>query len=94
MSIRSYGSRRARTLAKGDDRYLVAELRDKALDVLRRLDRGDSPAALRAAGYQIHRLTGNLKGYHAIAISGSHRVIFRFEDGDFYRVDVLDYHKS
>ena len=34
------------------------------------------------------------KGDYAVAISGHYRVVFRFEDGDAYDVDVVDYHKS
>ena len=33
-----------------------------------------------------------LKGYWSISISGNWRVIFRFEDGDAYDVDLIDYH--
>ena len=47
-----------------------------------------------AQGWQVHRLAGDRKGQHAVEISGSYRVVFRFEDGDACDVDVLDYHKS
>ena len=53
-----------------------------------------SPADLTADGWQIHRPTGDRKGAYAVAISGRYRVVFRFEDGDAYDVDVADYHKS
>lgn len=62
--------------------------------MLDRLKRGDSLARLRASGYQIHRLTGDRKGAYAIAISGRYLVVFRFEDGNAYDVEVVDYHKS
>ena len=45
-----------------------------------------------ATGYRLHRLKGGLRGYWSIAISGNWRVIFRFEDGDAYDVDLIDYH--
>ena len=47
-----------------------------------------------AQGRQIHRLTGNRKGQHAVAIAGRWRLVFLFKDGDAYDVDVVDYHKG
>lgn len=52
------------------------------------------PSDLTADGWQVHRLTGDRKGAYAVAISGRYRVVFRFENGDAYDVDVVDYHKS
>lgn len=53
-----------------------------------------SPADLLEAGYQIHRLTGDRKGAHAVRISGAWWVVFRFEYGNAYDVEVVDYHRS
>ena len=33
-----------------------------------------------------------MKGYFAVTVSGSWRVIFRFEDGSAVDVDYVDYH--
>ena len=41
---------------------------------------------------RLHLLKGGLKGCWGISISGNWRVIFRFEDGDAYDVDLIDYH--
>jgi proteic killer suppression protein len=43
-------------------------------------------------GYRLHALKGKLKGYWAINVSGSWRIVFRFEDGDAYVVNYEDYH--
>lgn len=61
-------------------------------DVLAHLD-----TALRAAdadlpGYRLHALKGDLKGYWSVTISGNWRIVFRFEDGDCFDVDLVDYH--
>lgn len=37
-------------------------------------------------------LKGDLKGFWSITITGNWRVIFRFEDGDAFDVDLVDYH--
>ena len=41
---------------------------------------------------KLHRLQGKLKDFHAVSVSGNWRVIFRFENGDAYDVDLVDYH--
>ncbi|MDE0626952.1 MAG: type II toxin-antitoxin system RelE/ParE family toxin [Bryobacterales bacterium] len=94
MGIRSFGSRATKRFARGDRRRLPPGLASKIADVLERLDSMSSPADLREAGYQIHRLTGDRKGAHAVRISGAWRVVFRFEDGNAYDVEVVDYHRS
>ena len=43
-------------------------------------------------GYRLHALGGNMKGYWSIVISGNWRIVFRFEDGDAFDVDLVDYH--
>ena len=43
-------------------------------------------------GLKLHRLKGDLSGMWSITISGNWRVIFRFERGDAYDVDFVDYH--
>ena len=56
------------------------------------LDDARKPSDLDLPDYQLHPLKGRLKGYWSISISGNWRVIFRFEDGDAYDVDLIDYH--
>jgi proteic killer suppression protein len=43
-------------------------------------------------GSNLHKLSGDKKDFWAVSVSGNWRVIFRFEDGDAYDVDYLDYH--
>lgn len=43
-------------------------------------------------GMRLHGLTGNLAGFWSVSVSGNWRIIFRFEDGDAYDVDLVDYH--
>ena len=35
-----------------------------------------------------------MRGHHAVSVSGSRRVTFRFEDGNAVDVDYLDYHQD
>ena len=47
-----------------------------------------------AANPGTHNLAqrGRMRGLHAVSVSGSWRVTFRFEDGNAVDVDYLDYH--
>jgi hypothetical protein len=38
------------------------------------------------------RCVANLKGRWSVTISGNWRIVFRFEDGDAFDVDLVDYH--
>ncbi len=44
------------------------------------------------SGWRLHRLKGDLDGFWSIAITGNWRLIFRFENGDAFDVDLIDYH--
>ena len=43
-------------------------------------------------GFDLHKMSGQLKGHYAVSVSGNWRVTFRFEDGEAVDVDYLDYH--
>lgn len=44
------------------------------------------------ATFRLHPLTGNLKGFWSITVRANWRVIFRFENGKAWDVDLVDYH--
>lgn len=46
--------------------------------------------ALKSVG--LHKLTGDRRGFWAIRVNGPWRIVFRFEDGDAYDVEIVDYH--
>lgn len=43
-------------------------------------------------GFHVHPLRLAMQGLHAIKVTGNWRVVFRFQDGNAYEVDYLDYH--
>ncbi|WP_293932157.1 type II toxin-antitoxin system RelE/ParE family toxin [Iodobacter sp.] len=45
-----------------------------------------------APGLRLHPLHGDLATFWAVTVQANWRVIFRFEDGNAYIVDYLDYH--
>jgi toxin HigB-1 len=48
--------------------------------------------ALNLPTFRLHPLTGNLKGFWSITVRANWRVIFRFENGKAFDVDLVDYH--
>ncbi len=43
-------------------------------------------------GFGLHPLKGKLKGFWGVSVSGNWRIVFRFEKGNAYDVDLIDYH--
>ncbi len=43
-------------------------------------------------GYRLHRLRGDLREFWSVSISANWRLIFRFDEGDAYDIDFVDYH--
>jgi proteic killer suppression protein len=37
-------------------------------------------------------ITGDLKGFWSVSVSGNWRIIFRFENGKAFDVEMTDYH--
>jgi proteic killer suppression protein len=50
------------------------------------------PQAMNIPGYRLHPLSGDLKGYWSVTVSGNWRLIFRFDGEDATDVDLVDYH--
>ena len=76
----------------GNGSKLPHEQLSKISRILSALDAVSSEDDIKALGSGIHTLSGNLKGYWAIKVSANYRIIFRFEAGDVFDVDYLDYH--
>lgn len=43
-------------------------------------------------GFQLHSLSGDMRGRWAIRVNGNWRITFEFHDGDAYVPDYEDYH--
>lgn len=77
----------------GEGRDLPAALVQKITDVLFALDEAARPREVGLfPGWRLHQLKGDLKGFWSITVSGNWRVIFRFEKGDAFDIDLVDYH--
>ena len=43
-------------------------------------------------GNHLHPLKGNLKGRYSISINDQYRIVFIFQDGNAFEVEITDYH--
>ncbi|MDP3428330.1 MAG: type II toxin-antitoxin system RelE/ParE family toxin [Humidesulfovibrio sp.] len=76
----------------GTTRGIQARHADKLARILDRLDAAEDAHDMGYPGSALHPLKGGLKGFWSVKVSGNWRVIFRFEDGNAFVVDYLDYH--
>ncbi len=77
---------------KDNPKGLRADQVDKIARILARLDEAAEVTSMDLPGFKLHPLKGDLKGFWAVSVSGNWRVIFRFEGGHAYNVDLVDYH--
>jgi proteic killer suppression protein len=66
---------------------ILARRRLSALNAARKLD---DLSRLRSVG--LHKLGGDRAGHWAIRVNGPWRIVFRFERGDAFEVEIVDYH--
>jgi toxin HigB-1 len=72
---------------------LARRLQRAALRKLLLLDAAESLGDLRVPpGNRLEKLVGDREGQYSIRVSDQYRVCFRWEDGDAYDVEVVDYH--
>lgn len=93
LLIESFRHRGLKRLYEQGDRSKVrADQLGRISDVPAHLDRAEAPSDLDLPGYPLHPLKGGQKGYWSVTISGNWRIVFRFEKGGAYDVDLVDYH--
>ncbi|WP_338867958.1 type II toxin-antitoxin system RelE/ParE family toxin [Spirosoma sp. SC4-14] len=76
----------------GNGSKLPAQYLRKINRLFDQLDAVTSVSDIQQMGSGIHKLTGDLDDFWAITVTPNHRIIFRFEAGDVYDVDYVDYH--
>jgi proteic killer suppression protein len=74
-------------------RQLPKTLHDKARRLFDQLNAVTQVESLKVPpGNQLEKLKGNLKDYWSIRINKQWRIIFRWEAGHAYDVEIIDYH--
>jgi proteic killer suppression protein len=91
--IQSFKHRGLKRLYDDDDhRGLSSAQLDKIKCILARLDEATDVRNMALPGFGLHPLKGKLKGLWAVSVFGNWRIVFRFEKGNAYDVDLVDYH--
>ncbi len=81
-----------RLYERGERSGIRPDLLDTVEDILARLDEADTPQAMNLPGYRLHPLKGDLQGLWSVTVRANWRIIFRFEGGDAFDVELIDYH--
>lgn len=77
----------------GKSRHLSAGIRTRAARRLLQLDAARAIGDLRLPpSNHLEKLAGNRKGQWSIRINQQWRLCFRFENGDAFDVEIVDYH--
>jgi proteic killer suppression protein len=94
MPIRSIRHKALSRLFHSDDRRgLPPDQIQKLRRILAALDAATDVEEMKAyPGWKLHALKGDLDGFLSVSVSGNWRLIFRFENGDAFDADLIDYH--
>jgi proteic killer suppression protein len=65
---------------------------EKIAVILAVLEAAETMDDLNRPSFRLHPLKGDLKGFWAVTVRANWRIIFRFENGKAFDVDLVDYH--
>jgi toxin HigB-1 len=78
--------------SSNDKSKLPPDMIEKIRDILTSLDQADSIEHMDRPYFRLHALKGNMNGFYAATVRANWRIIFKFEDGNAYDVELIDYH--
>ena len=82
-----------RRLYEDDDRRsLPPDMVTRIQVLLAALDAAKVIEDMQRPSFRLHPLKGDLRGYWAVTVRSNWRIIFRFEDGNVFDIDFVDYH--
>ena len=91
--IASFKHRGLRQLFEDDNpRGVNPEHVRKIRQILSLMHAAQTIAALDIPTLRLHPLKGGLQGFWSITVRSDWRIIFRFENGRAFDVDLVDYH--
>jgi len=76
----------------GTKKGIQAKHAEKLADILDQLNAASEIKDMNFPGSALHSLRGALQDCWSVKVSGNWRVIFRFEKGDAFDVDYVEYH--
>jgi proteic killer suppression protein len=96
--IKSFGNKTAQDLAAGNTatrhaRILPKQHNQRAMDLLEYMDGSVNVADFKLPrSNRLHKLDADLKDYWSITIRDGWRIIFKFDNGYYWDVKIMDYH--
>jgi len=91
--IKTFECMDTQALFQGSRGARFANIATVAERKLQQIDSAETLEALRSPpGNRLEALKGNRAGQHSIRINDQWRVCFRFEGGDAFDVEIVDYH--
>ncbi len=79
---------------RNQEHAVSPDYRRKIKRILMALDRSVVVQDMDIPGYRLHQLSGDLEKFWSVRVSANWRIIFRFEDGNAFGVDLIDYHQE
>ena len=76
----------------GEASKIQPKLINRVKSILAVLDAAQTIEDINIHSLNLHPLKGDLKGFWSITVRANWRIIFRFEDGDVFDVELIDYH--
>ncbi len=91
--IESFRHKELKRLYQHNDRSGIGSaMLGRVEEILSILDAAETISEIDIPGYRLHPLTGSLRGYWSVRVTGNWRIVFRFADGAVLDIDLRDYH--
>ena len=81
-----------RLFEQDDPSGIRPDLLEKVRTILIQLDEARTIEDMRLTSFRLHALKGDMKGFWSVTVRANWRIIFRFENGDADKVELIDYH--
>ena len=91
--IETFRHKGLKRLYDGDDRKLLRpDMLERIRTILAALEAAKGIEDMNRPSFRLHPLKGALKGFWSVTVRANWRIIFRFDDGNAFDVDFVDYH--
>lgn len=93
MAIKKFRHKGLRRFFENEDKSGIQAAHSKRISLI--LDLLDGALSARDVDFpssDFHSLKGELKEYYSVHVNGNWTIIFKFENGDAFDVDLIDYH--
>ena len=91
--IKSFQHKGLRRFFEDDDgRKLPQDMLARIALILSTLQASQEIEGMDIPTFRLHPLKGELKGFYSVTVRANWRIVFRFEDGQAFDVDFVDYH--